>query len=323
MVEKAQPGGIRTSGINREWGTVAGQLTNGFVVPAGTPTIAALESTVDETVFDEFDESSTGDSLTVTIQPGEAFVNGWVATDETNDVSLAENTANQSVYLGWDHQAVEADDVIIGRESAFNKASSERLPKIELWQFDTDASGVTNVDDMRRVGPHLDADNAPTQNEFDDHADRHEAGGADAISVTSGMIAANEVRSTELDRAEMATVEPDAYAAAELDDGESHEVPRRVENGETLKVYRWGAYNADTSDAPTGLDVELLDDDDTVQASSNTANEQDGENPVASHENTSGTVSTFVLRVKNDTGEPIGDGDAERGVGMHFGYVVE
>lgn len=74
--------------------------------------------------------------------------------------------------------------------------------------------------------------------------------------------------------------------------------------------------------APTGLDVELVDGNDAVQELTNTVDEQNTDSPVASHENSSGSDQVLVLRCKNDTGGPIGDGDGERGVGMHFGYRV-
>lgn len=115
---------------------------------------------------------------------------------------------------------------------------------------------------------------------------------------------------------------PDRKQAVELDNGDSHEIPVIVPDGARLEVYRWGAYNGDELTAPTGLDVELLDEDDTVQETANTVDDKDIDTPVASHENTTGSDQVFVLRCKNDTGDVIGDGDDDRGVGMHFGYRV-
>ncbi len=115
---------------------------------------------------------------------------------------------------------------------------------------------------------------------------------------------------------------PDRKQAAELGDGDSHEIPVIVPNGATLEVYRWGGYDAADLTAPAGLEVELLDGDDIVQEAANTVDEQDTDTPVASHENTSGSDQAFVLRCTNDTGDAIGDENDERGVGMHFGYRV-
>lgn len=95
-----------------------------------------------------------------------------------------------------------------------------------------------------------------------------------------------------------------------------------MEDGETVAVYCWGAFDASDYTAPTGLDVELLDGADTVQIAENTTNTEDTEAPVASYQNTSGSVSVFKLRAKNDSGAAIGDADGAPGVGSHFGYLV-
>lgn len=105
---------------------------------------------------------------------------------------------------------------------------------------------------------------------------------------------------------------------AVLEDTESVEIPVRVPNGSTLEVYRWGAYDASSGSAVTGLDVELLDDGDVVQASANTANSEDTTNPVTTHTNSSGTVSVFKLRAYNGTGGVL----ETPGVGAHFGFRV-
>lgn len=115
---------------------------------------------------------------------------------------------------------------------------------------------------------------------------------------------------------------PQKLPLSELEDGDSIELGVLVEDGESLEVYRWGAYDAGNEEAPTGLDVELLDGDDTVQASANTVDESDVENPVASYENTSGSVSAFKLRAKNESGGTIPSEEGEPGVATHFGYRV-
>jgi hypothetical protein len=108
---------------------------------------------------------------------------------------------------------------------------------------------------------------------------------------------------------------------AVLDDGESTEVSIPVDDGESLKVYRWGAYKVTDGTTPTDLDVELLDGSDTVQATANTGDSEstDASNPVASHTNSSGSTSIFKLAIANDTGSTI----ADPGVGGIFAFVVE
>lgn len=117
--------------------------------------------------------------------------------------------------------------------------------------------------------------------------------------------------------------DPDRNRAAELADGDSIEIPIPVEDGETLNVYRWGAFDASDHTAPTGLDVELVDGSDVVQVAANTTNTQDVTSPVASLTNTSGDTVVYKLRAKNDTESPIGDTDTAPGVGAHFGFRVE
>jgi hypothetical protein len=111
---------------------------------------------------------------------------------------------------------------------------------------------------------------------------------------------------------------PDQLPLTELADGDSIEITVVVDDQETLEVYRWGAYDASDGSTPTGLDVELLDGGDTVQASENTQDNSDKTSPVASHQNTTGSTSIYKLRAKNGTGSAIDS----PGVGAHFGFVV-
>jgi len=104
-----------------------------------------------------------------------------------------------------------------------------------------------------------------------------------------------------------------------LEDTESIEISVPVPDGESLKVYRWGAYLISDGSAPTGLQVQLLDGGDTVQASENTSNTESTGTPVASHGNASGSLSIFKLRIDNATGNSY----TTDGVGGLFAYVVE
>ena len=104
-----------------------------------------------------------------------------------------------------------------------------------------------------------------------------------------------------------------------LEDGEAVEISVPVSDGETLKVYRWGAYKIADGTAPTGLDVKLLDEGDTAQATANTVNSENVSTPVTSHGNTSGSLAIFKLRAENGTGNAF----TTDGVGAVFAYVVE
>lgn len=109
-----------------------------YVVPAtDSPTRLAQAESVDEQNLNAFAESSTNSSFNVTIDGGEAFVYGtWVLRDTQTTVSLDSNTTGQVVYVGWQRQS--PNSAIIGLESAFTADD----PKMELYSFDTDSTGV-------------------------------------------------------------------------------------------------------------------------------------------------------------------------------------
>ena len=291
-MDRAQPGARGSTNRNIEFGETTGQYTDGWIVPADQPTLSAQRYTsLDETTFKEFEASYSADSLTITISPGEAFVDGWLARDEQTTLDLEASAAGQTVVVGWDPDAIyddqqhdtrdEADTVIVDLE---NNTDSTH-PVVETWVFDTDNDGVTNALDRRTIGPELSKD---------------------------------LVGSRSIDAGDIAVHHPERLPITELGDGESIEIPVRVSDGEALHVHRWGAYDVADGTAPTGLDVELLDGTDTVQMSENTVDTHDDRIPVVSHENTSGSTSVFKLRAKNTTGSVIDS----PGVGAHFGYLV-
>jgi len=104
-----------------------------------------------------------------------------------------------------------------------------------------------------------------------------------------------------------------------LEDTESVEISVPVPDGESLKVYRWGAYLIADGTTPSGVEVQLLDGGDSVQASENTANTESTSTPVAQHGNASGSLSIFKLRITNQSGANY----ATDGIGGFFAYVVE
>jgi hypothetical protein len=236
-------------------------------------------------------------------------VDGWLARDEPTDITLDADTAGQTIVIGWDPDAIyddqqhtvrdEADRIIINRESAV----TEPHPFSPIWSFDTDGTGVTLASDLRSVGPTMAAINST-----------YDTDGSGAIDTIGSHVVTTE----EIDLRSVVVEQPDRLPIVELRDGESIEIPVAVDAGEVLKVYRWGVFDVSTHSAPSGLTVELLDGDDNVQVSASTADERDSVSPVASVENTSGTLSIFKLRAKNETGAPIDD----PGVGSHFGYRV-
>jgi hypothetical protein len=309
-MDRAQPGARGSTNRNIEFGETTSQYSDGWIVPSDDPTLSAQRYTsLDETAFNEFDAAYTTDSLTVTIDPGEAFVDGWIARDTATDLTLAPATAKQVVVLGWNPDAVydeaqhstrdAADEVVVSWESDV----PEDTPYFLIWSFDTDDSGVVSATDHRPIGPTIEATNTVY--------DSQRTGSVDVVSPDA-------ITDVELDFPAVVAEHPDRLPIAELDDGESIEIPVLVAHEETLRVYRWGAYDIGGLSSPTGLDVELLDHDDIVQASENTTDNRNVASPIASYQNTSGSESLFKLRAINNSGARIDS----PGVGAHFGYVV-
>ena len=119
----------------------AGGSDPGWVVPSGTAKIA-------DTARNGFGESSSGASLDVTIDTGEAFVQGcWIDRDTTTTVTLAASTSDQTIYVGLNLSM--KNTVIVGLSAAF--AAND--PKMAIWTFGTDGSGVTSSADERYTAP--------------------------------------------------------------------------------------------------------------------------------------------------------------------------
>jgi hypothetical protein len=288
-MDRAQPGARGSTNRNIEFGeATTGKIIGGYIVSADDPTLSAQRySSLDETAFNEFDAAHAAESLTVTVDPGEAFVDGWLARDVATYIDLAADTNDQTVIIGWDPDAIyddqqhdvrdEADRVIVDLESNVGTT----YPTVGVWEFDTDGNGVVEARDLRNVG----------------------------VAINASAIR----------QATLAVENPDRLPIAELGDGDSIELAIPVTNGGTLEVYRWGAFDASDGISSPGLVIELLDGNDIVQASANTANKQSKKAPVASYENSSGSESVFKLRARNATGDLI----SNPGVGCHFGYVVD
>lgn len=146
MTDRVTPGAINTTIFNLEVGEVFGQFSNGWVVPSSSPTRSAKAAAVDETTFQAFDASYSSSSTNVTIQPGEAFVDGWLARDTQTTVSLSTSTTTE-VYVGWNNDAIDNDEVMIGTLPDFSNDDA----KVAVWEFNTDGSGVTSASDLRNI----------------------------------------------------------------------------------------------------------------------------------------------------------------------------
>ncbi|WP_459191815.1 hypothetical protein [Halosimplex sp. J119] len=126
----------------------AGGSSDGWIVPAGSDpaNIATDDDVIDETALNAFTGSHSSSSFDVTVDPGQAYVGGaWLARDITTTVTLDASTVDQTVYAGWD--VTSSNTVLIGTASEFDP----RDPRLPLFDFDTDSSGVTAVTDRRNL----------------------------------------------------------------------------------------------------------------------------------------------------------------------------
>src|SRR6056297_2250935 len=148
MTEKANPSSSRPIEAFKTAGAIAyGGSPEGYI-PDETTEISIQDGSITESNLNQFAETSSGSSLDVTIDGGEAFVFGsWICIDTQTTVSLDESTTGQTVYVGWNKDG--SDDVIVGVAGDFASASGDADQKIPLWTFDTDGSGVTAVTDER------------------------------------------------------------------------------------------------------------------------------------------------------------------------------
>lgn len=129
-------------------GTVDGLSPIRDYVVSGTnsPTRTAEQEPVSTSNLNAFQESSTSSSLDVTLDGGEAYIFGtWIVRDSDTTLTLDSSTAGQTIYAGWKYQ--NTDTIIIGKDELFQSTD----PKIPLWEFDTDSTGVTNVTDLREL----------------------------------------------------------------------------------------------------------------------------------------------------------------------------
>lgn len=182
----------------------------------------------------------------------------------------------------------------------------------QVWlAYDTDGTGPGSAGSVYLRSDDTGSVSAPSHPSV-------ELGEANPDDSTADVLKNRFADLTYLKDSEFVVEYPTRPPIAALENNESIEVPVRVPNGSTLEVYRWGAYDASDDSTPTDLDAELLDGADTVQASENTANTEDTENPIASHTNATGSLAVYKLRARNETGSAIDS----PGVGFHVGFRV-
>ena len=170
MTEKVNPSPNRPADAFTTAGAIAygGGNRDGYIVPSSKPTeLSKQDSDITESNFNNFVQSSSSSSLTVSIDAGEAFIFGsWVVSDNSpsRNITLQAGSNNQTVYVGWNKDA--ANDVIIGLDSSFDTTASNSDQKIPLYSFDTDSNGVINVVDERQIGKSQDTTSISAEEEL-------------------------------------------------------------------------------------------------------------------------------------------------------------
>jgi hypothetical protein len=168
MTEKVNPSPNRPADAFTTAGAIAygGGSRDGYIVSSSQPTeLSKQDSEITESNFNNFQESSSSSSLTISIGAGEAFIFGsWVVSDNSPsaNVTLQAGVTDQTVYLGWNKDS--PDDVIIGLESEFSTTTSNSDQKIPLYSYDTDSNGVISKTDLRQIGAKNKASNTETEN---------------------------------------------------------------------------------------------------------------------------------------------------------------
>ncbi|WP_254535241.1 hypothetical protein [Halomarina litorea] len=133
-----------------------------------------------------------------------------------------------------------------------------------------------------------------------------------------GAVGLGGSATVDVDRVQAVIDNPDPLPVSRLKDTQSVEIAVPVPNGDTITVYRWGAFDASTGSAPTGLSAELVDDSDTVVASAETSDAW-AHSGVASWTNNTGSFGVAKVRANNETGSDL----TSPGVGGQFGFLVE
>jgi hypothetical protein len=169
MTDRVQPGAIDSIIRNDELAQIFNQFSEGWIQPStDPPTPAAVRRPeIDETALNAFSLVS-GSGFDITVDAGEGFVGGWCARDNQTTVTVPASTTS-TIILAWSLDAVFdpaanqnrdlADEVRV--DQAVNV--DPQYPRTELFDVTTDANGVTEITDNRRLGPTVTTDRADVQ----------------------------------------------------------------------------------------------------------------------------------------------------------------
>lgn len=154
MTDLATPGEVDAEIDSTSTGHAVAKAGTGAWIVDGSD-IADVYSSLDESALNAFDYNTTDSSgLDVVIDPGEAYVGGWLCRDSQTTVSL-DADATTTVYVGYDASAVlgsdeapeDSENVIVGPDGDF--ASEDH--RTAIWEFETDADSVTDDTNLRQL----------------------------------------------------------------------------------------------------------------------------------------------------------------------------
>lgn len=301
---------------------VIGKVVNGRHIPDTNSVTSAYTTSGENIIFAD----TSGGAFSVTLGTGdlidgnEIVVADTTGSAQSNNITVdtegSENIDGQnSVTINNDYGALRfssdgsnwfttggSSSVSFGDDEALNFGDSPDYwfvydsgnSRLELVSTDVDGGGTDGVifsiddgDDILDITDDINFPNTTGTPTFTTHD--HAEGGMTIVPVGG------------IDHPTLLVNSPELFPRTTLDDTESIEKDIVVPDGETLTIYRWGVHRTSDDTAPTNLDIELLDETDSVDT---TANTTDNENTagIASITNSSGGEHVYTVRLKNDTG---------------------
>lgn len=178
MTDLSTPGEVDASIDNTSAGHAIAKAGTGAWIVDGAD-IAGVYSSLDETALNAFNYNTTDSGgRDAVIDPGEAYVGGWLCRDTQTTVTLPANTTT-TVYAGYDASAAlasgeapaDSTNVIVGPDGNF----APEDPRTAIWAFDTDSSSITGSTDLRQLRKPIEFD--PVASEVDIDTDLNVSGG--------------------------------------------------------------------------------------------------------------------------------------------------
>lgn len=114
----------------------------------------------------------------------------------------------------------------------------------------------------------------------------------------------------------------DGIPTADIPTGDFAERTVIVPDDFEITLHTWGGYTVPSMTAPTGVEVRLLDDTESILTASNTVREA-STSGLYTDMNDSGSDSLYLLRLVNESGTDYTSAAGNDGLGAFFGYAIE